>query len=109
MGQNQSTPPPPAVVNVGLPGVPSGLSAQDSQESDNKTHVVSEAGGMMSGISRLQHNSTRIITTPGGRSSGGGGGGAGEAPDGGWVDASVSTPLFPHGRPNGVERQVGRS
>lgn len=107
MGQSQSAAPPaPAVVNVGLPGVPSGWSAQDSQD-DNKTHVVSEAGGgMMSGISRLQHNSTRIITTPGGRASGGGRGDAGEAPDGGWVDASVSTPLFPHGRPNGVERQV---
>lgn len=112
MGQAQSTPPPPppAVVNVGMPGAPSSWSAQDSD--DNKTHLVSEspAGGLlgMSGLPArmLQHNSTRLIlgaTRPGAR--GGAGGRAGDMPDG-WVDASVSTPLFPHGRPNGVERQV---
>jgi hypothetical protein len=110
MGQAQSTGgSPPAVVNVGLPGAPSGWSAQDSD--DNKTHLVSEGPGMSSGLSRvLQHNSTRLIlggATPGARGSGGGVGvgAGGDAPDG-WVDATVSTPLFPHGRPNGVERQV---
>ncbi len=108
MGQAQSA--PPAVVSVGLPGAPSSLSAQDSQD-DNKTHLVSEAPAGGIGMSRmLQHNSTRLIL---GGATGGGhhhghhhrGAAAPDAPDG-WVDATVSTPLFPHGRPTGVERQA---
>ena len=99
MGQGPSA---PAVVNVGLPGGRSGDGWSQNSD-DNKTRVVSDVGGLVSGVSRmLQASSTRLVL-----GSGGGTHGRNDGPDG-WVDATVSTPLFPHGRgpAGGVERQA---
>ena len=104
MGQGPSA---PAVVNVGLPGRSEEGWSQGSD--DNKTRVVSDVGGPVSGVSRLlRPGSTRLILGSGGGVGTGADGRQQEGPSG-WVDATVSTPLFPHGRSpasNGGERQA---
>ncbi|EWM26608.1 fha domain protein [Nannochloropsis gaditana] len=75
-----------AVVNVGQPNRTEEEWPQTFDE--NKTHVFSDAG--VSGISRMLHpGATRLSL-----------GNSGVAGTGSnwWVDAMVSTPLFPHGR-----------